>query len=139
MAGRLTNTDTNLILNNRFGAVSIGTVTANYHLGLSSTTPAADGTGATEPVGNGYARILVANTATNWPNTTNRIKSNGAAFTFSTASGTGWGLITYFLLYDAATGGVLRAYGPLDTAVTIAAGETRAFPIGSIVITAPST
>lgn len=138
MAGRMTNTDTHLVLNNRFGSAT-ATLVATYYLGLSTTTPAVDGTGATEPSGNGYARVAITNNTTNWPAAANRVKSNGVVFTFPTATPAGWGDATHFLLYDALTGGNLRAYGPLTgSPVTIAAGETRAFPVGSIVITAPS-
>lgn len=138
MAGRFSTTDVHMLLNNRLGNVAV-TAVATHYLGLSTTAPAVDGTGVTEPVGNGYARVAIANNTTNWPNAANRQKSNGAAFTFPTATPAGWGTITHFVLFDALTGGAVRAYGPLDTPTVVAAGETRSFPPGSIVVTAPST
>lgn len=138
MAGRLSTTDVHVMLNNRFGAAA-ATATATHYLGLSTTTPAVDGTGVTEPVGNGYARVAITNNTTNWPAASGRSKSNGAAFTFPTATGAGWGTITHFVLFDASTGGAVRAYGPLATPTTVAAGETRTFPAGSITISSPST
>lgn len=141
MAGRLSDQDSHIVLNNRFGAVT-ATTTATHWLGLSTTTPTSDGAGVTEPVGNGYARVQVPNNTTNWPNAAGRQKSNGAAFTFPTATPAGWGTITHFVLFDSQTGTAatnVRAYGPLNAATVVAAGETRSFPIGSIVITAPGT
>lgn len=137
MAGRFSTTDVHQMLNNRLGNVAV-TAVATHYLALSTTTPAVDGTGVTEPVGNGYARVPITNNTTNWPNAAARVKSNGVAFTFPTATG-GWGVITHFVLYDAATGGSVRAYGPLDTPTDILSGETRSFPPGSIVVTAPSS
>lgn len=142
MAGRFTDADARLLLNNRLGAAT-ATTTATHYLGLSTTTPAADGTGVTEPVGNGYARVAITNNTTNWPTVTSgRSKSNGVAFTFPTATPAGWGDVTHFVLFDHLTNSAaanVRAYGPITGApVTIAAGETRSFPVGSIVVTAPS-
>lgn len=141
MPGRMSDMDTHAILNNRFGAVATSPA-ATYYLGLSTTAPASDGTGVTEPVSgataNGYARLAVANNTTNFPNAANRQKSNGAAFTMGTATAD-WGVITHFVLFDNLTGGALRAYGPLDAPVTIVTGDTPTFPIGSIVITSPNT
>lgn len=137
MAGRLTTTEAHIILNNRFGLVAVTTV-ATYHVGLSKTAPAVDGTGVTEPVGGGYARVPFTNNTANWPAAANRTKSNGAAVVFATATAD-WGTITHFVLYDAASGGTLRAYGPLDTPQAVVTGETRSFPIGSLIISMPSS
>lgn len=139
MTGRLTNTDAVAILNNRFGATSMPTATSTHYIGLSTTQPLSDGTGVTEPVGNGYARQAIANNTTNWPTIAapTRTKVNGTSIVFPTATGTGWGTVGWFVLYDAVTGGVCRAYGDLAAPVTIAAGETRAFPAGSLSIVMP--
>ena len=144
MAGRLSDQDTQAVLNNRFGGVT-ATATGTHYIGLSTTTPASDGSGVTEPSGNGYARIAVTNNTTNWPSIsgTTRVKTNGTAFTFPTATPSGWGAITHFVVFDHltnATAANVRAYGPITGGpVTVAAGETRAFPVGSLTITAPNS
>lgn len=149
MAGRFTDADARLILNNRLGGLT-ATVTGTHYLGLSTTVPNPDGTGFTEPVGNGYARVTIANNATNWPSlTTGRgPKTNGQPFVFPTAAAD-WGIIVAYLLFDHLTNAAaanLRAYGLLDSytgaagsGTAVLAGETRSFPVGAISLTAPGT
>lgn len=142
MAGRLTNTDTMAILNNRFGGSAMPAAPTYYYIGLSTTAPNPDGTGVTEVViggatPNGYARVALQNIAANWT-AGSRSKSNAVPVTFPTAS-IGWGVITHFLMWDASTGGALRAYGLLDAPVDILAGETRSFPVGAMIVAAPGT
>lgn len=138
MAGRITNADIHAILNNRFGAVALPAPPTFYWVGLSTTAPLPDGTGATEPVGNGYTRVSFQNIAANWNAAANRVKSNAVPVTFPTAAAS-WGMITHFLMWDLSAAGVLRAYGVLDTPVEVTAGQTRSFTVGSLVIVAPGT
>lgn len=123
----------NRILNQQFGSVAL-TVAATLYFGLSTSTINDDGTGVTEPVGNGYARVAVTNNATNFPNTTTGSKSNGTEIAFPTASGA-WGTVTHFFISDAASAGNMIAYGALTTAKTIGNGDTARFAASSLTIT----
>jgi len=107
------------------------------HIGLSTTTPADDGTNFTEPVGNGYARVSVPNTGAGWdPAVTGdpSSKPNAALISFPQASGS-WGVLTHFGIFDAGGGGNLLAYGALNPAKAIDNGDTLEFPAGNLEVT----
>ncbi len=83
-------------------------------IALSTADPGADGSGFTEPVGNGYARVAVTNDAAQWPAATAGVKTNGADIDFPAASGP-WGTVTHFGIFVAASGGLPAAWGDLDS------------------------
>lgn len=121
---------TNSLMNEVFGKTDfIAPVT--LYVGLSTTTPAVGGTNITEPAGNAYARVAVTNNVTNFPNAAAGAKSNGAAIAFPTATGS-WGTVTYFVIYDAASAGNVLAYGALNTAQTVANGDTLSFAVSAM-------
>lgn len=96
----------------------------NLHVALSTTTPAADGTNFTRPVGNGYADVAVANNATNWPAASvanPSEKSNGTEIGFPNPTGP-WGTVTHWGVAEAA-GGTVIDWAPLDVARTIDIGS----------------
>ena len=113
------------------------TAPATLYFGLSSTTPAEDGSNVTEPSGGAYARVAVTNNATNFPAATGGAKSNGTAITWAPASGT-WlaeADLTYVVVYDALTVGNLLAFGLLTVAKPILSGDTASIPIGDLDLT----
>lgn len=105
----------------------------DLYFGLSTTTPADDGTNVTEPT-DAYARVSKTNNLTNFPAATSGSKSNGTDITFPEATGN-WGTVTHFTVYTAATGGTLLAFGALTTSKTIESGDTAKFAIGDMTIT----
>jgi hypothetical protein len=135
MAGRFSDTFANMLLDMSFSKAS-NSFPATFYVALSTSTPANDGTGVTEPVGNDYARVAVTNNATNWPAATSRSKSNGVTIAFPTATGA-WGSCTHFALYDASTGGNFVAWGELTSPVSPTAGTQASFAVGALVINAP--
>jgi len=114
-----------------------GSSPANIEVALSTTSPNDDGTGITEPSGFGYSRIVVANSAVNWPAATTiagtTTKKNGIAFTFPTATGS-WGTITHWWLWDP-TALERMIYGPLSSSILVGLGDTLRIPLGGLVIT----
>ena len=112
-----------------------GTLTGapNVHIALSTTTPHPDGTGSTEPVGNGYARqpagAAVWNPATV---ASPSVKDNGTAVTFPQATGS-WGTITHLVVYDALAAGNVIAFGALTASKAIDTDDTLNFAVGAIV------
>ncbi len=91
---------------------------ATMYLGLGLENPL---TPADEVTGSGYARQAVTNNATNWPAASGGEKACAAAFTFPKA-GDDWGKVRAFGLWDAANGGNLLRWGPLNKPYAINAG-----------------
>lgn len=128
-----------LLADSQFGAGAQGSFApATWYLGTSTTTPADDGTGFTEPVGNNYARVAVTNNSTNFPaastadNVTTKI--NGAKVTFPVPSGP-WNPQTYWGWFTASTGGVPQYTGELDQPTSPRSGNNPVeFDVGQIVI-----
>lgn len=106
------NTFENEVLDEILGA-SASLLTATVQIGLSTTTPAEDGSNITEPIGNGYSRVTVNNDGTQWPAAASGIKKNANDITFPAASGGDWGTITHFVIYDV-PGGNPKIWGTLD-------------------------
>lgn len=88
----------NLIMGNVFGSQASPTIPETYYLGLSSTTPNADGTGVTEPTGGGYGRATI----TSFTVPTDGTVSNAESVDFPIATADWGSPITHYVLYDAA-------------------------------------
>jgi hypothetical protein len=110
------------------------TTVADVYVALFTATPTAAG-GGTEVSGGAYARVTVANNATNWPAAASGSKSNGTIITFPTATAA-WGTVTSFALFDAATAGNLICFGNLSASVAVASGQTPEFAVGALTCTA---
>lgn len=128
-----------LVANSQFGGGATTWAPATWYLGLSTTTPADDGTGFSEPVGGAYARVAITNSATNFPPAATSAgvttKANGAKFTFPNPTGT-WGQITHWGFFTAATGGIAEWTGALDTSITPKNGNTPVeFDVAQLVMT----
>lgn len=105
------------------------------YVGLSSTTPAEDGTSVTEPSTGSYARVSTA--AGDWNAASAGATSNANAVTFAQASAD-WvsgANLTYLVAYDALTVGNELFYGLLTVAKPVLNGDTASFPAGDIDIT----
>ena len=98
------------------------------HIGLSTSDPGDDGSGLSEPNGNGYSRIQTS--GSDWNASTGGVISNSQDISFSQATGN-WGTITHFALFDAVSGGNILASGALSAAKTIGDGDTTKFTGGS--------
>ena len=98
-------------------------------VGLSTADPGDDGSGLSEPSGNGYARAATA--AADWNAATGGALDNANAIEFAEATGS-WGTVTHFALFDAVGDGNLLAHGTLNQAKTIAGGDTARFAAGDL-------
>lgn len=130
------------IMANLFSA-SVYSVPSNWYIALSTTTPTqAQGTSPpwnfTEPSGNGYARVTVANNSTNWVSAaapaTGWTMENGTAITFPVATGS-WGTVTYVGIFDASSSGNCVAYGALTSSQAITTNDIGSFAINALTIT----
>lgn len=107
---------------------------ATVYIGLSLADPGETGAGLVEPSGGAYARVAVTNNATNWPAASGGSKSNGAAFTFASPTGS-WGTVTHWFIADAPSSGNMLYKGPLTAAVSIGAGDPQPrFAAGTLII-----
>lgn len=96
---------------------------------LSTTDPTEDGSGKTEPSGNGYARKSTA--AADWQTASGGATQNVNDITFAEASGS-WGTIAYFMLYDAETSGNMLYFGAVNPTKAIGSGDTAKFAAGDL-------
>lgn len=111
------------------------TPSATVYVGLHTADPTHAGT-VGELSGSAYARAIVANNTTNWPNVSasTGLKQNGTAIIFPTASGS-WGTITHWSIWSASTSGNLLFQGALGDPRTIGSGDTPRFLANALRIT----
>lgn len=118
--------------------------TTTLYVGLLTAAPS-DAGGGTEVSTGSYARVSVTSSLANWAGTqaaasttassgTGGQTSNNSAITFPTPTA-GWGTVTHFGIYDAATSGNLLFWGQLTIAKTINEADTVTFPAASLSIT----
>lgn len=130
-----TNLLSQAVLNALFARTSsLGAFTSppDLHLAASTSTPTDAGANFTEPgAGVNYSRLDVSNTDFLDATLANpSLLENGAALTFPTASGAGWGVITHVGLFNAASGGDLLIFYALTVAQTINDANTLSFSAG---------
>lgn len=130
----LSDTLENTVLDTILG--TSGTLPTPVYIGLSTTTPTDAGANFTEPVGFGYARVSVANNATQWPNASGGIKSNANTQSFPNAAGGSWGTATHFGIFTASSGGTPVITGALDSPRLINDGDLFQFPATLLRLTA---
>ena len=128
MAGSFGNLWEDKILDHVFGKAAY-TAPANIFIAASTTQPADDGTGVTEPTGGSYARKSTA--PSDWTVSTAGVIKNANALSFAAATGS-WGNIVWFALYDASSGGNFLAWGDLAAGQVIGNGQTLRFPANAL-------
>jgi hypothetical protein len=87
--------------------------------------------------GTAYARVAIVANLTNFPAATGSnpaSKSNGAVFTFPTATAA-WGTILSAYLCDSASGGSILYGADLTASKTIQTGDTATYAVGALTIT----
>ena len=127
----------------------IGKSYVDYHdsiyMALSTTDPTVDGSGISEPSGNGYARKRIttgfglnstshAFGTVSYDDLTDTVSvSNTYEIQFPKATGS-WGTITHFALYSAATGGTMVAYGTLTNPISPVTDSVAIIEVGNAVL-----
>jgi hypothetical protein len=128
----VTNATKKALLDAWYSAASIG-APATHHFGLSTSTPAEDGTNVTEPSGNGYARVAKTANSTEFPLSTAAdptVKTNGTTITWPAATGS-WGTVTHCTQHDAATAGNVKDWQALGASQAISNGTTASIAASS--------
>ncbi len=105
-----------------------------YFMGVSTTVPTETGSGFTEPVGNGYARVAITNNATEFPSGNPKTNANPIPFPPATGPWGGAPLIAW-AFFDAVSGGNMRIFGDLVPSKTIDNGDILIIPAGNLAIT----
>lgn len=129
----------NQILNAFFGRVNNVTLGSTCYIGLSTTTPAANGDNFTEPAsGTGYARVLVgsysqSNTQLMDAAANGSISNTNNIIFFPEATAT-WGTITHFGLFSSKTGGTPIMYGALSSSISVPSGYIPIFRAGALTV-----
>lgn len=140
MASGLLNTTSKALLDSLLGSGAGSTWPSTVWIGLSIADPGVDGSGAAEPVGNGYARTSSAKLS-DWSAATDGAsgkveKTHTTSITFPQAVGGDWGTASHFLIWDSGpgAGGNLLCWAPLDTPVPINNGDDQRFNPGGLKI-----
>jgi hypothetical protein len=111
---------------------------ATLYVGLFSVAPG-EATSGTELSGGSYARVAVTNNSTNFPAASGGSKTNGAAFTFPTATAD-WSAAVAAGLFDASSGGnlLMKATGSnfnSGNSKTVQNGDTAEFAASTMTFT----
>jgi hypothetical protein len=122
----VTNATKKALLDAWYSGSAVG-APATHHFGLSTTTPAEDGTNVTEPSGGAaYARVAKTANTTEFPASTAAdptVKTNGTTITWPAATGS-WGTVTHVTQHDAASAGNVKDFQPLGASQAISTGTT---------------
>ena len=100
------------------------------YLGLSIASMG-DNAGGTELSGNGYTRVSIAFDAASGGTT-----DNTAVVDFPSCTGSNWGAVAYWSLWDASTGGNMLLHGAFTSAKTIEVNDVLRVDAGDLDITA---
>ena len=112
-------------------AVTPFSAPSNVYLGLSIASMG-ENAGGTELSGNGYARVgPVAFDAASGGTT-----DNTAVLDFPACTGSNWGAVAYWSIWDASTGGNMLLHGAFTSAKTIEVNDVLRVAAGDLDITA---
>ena len=121
----------NCIMGNVFKTKENPTLPNTYYLGLSSTAPAVDGSGVSEPLASsGQQRVEF----TNLGEPVNGVISNESEISFPESSAS-WGTVTHFVLYDAPTNGNLLMFNVLSQSRSVETATIVMVKTGSLKFT----
>lgn len=112
------------------GANATFTTPSAVYLGLSTASFNDDGSG-TEISGNNYARVAVS-----FGSAASGTMSNDAAIEFAAATGSGFGTVSHWGLFDAASSGNLLVHGSFSASKQISSGDVLKIAVGDLDITA---
>lgn len=112
------------------GANATFTTPSAVYLGLSTGSFNDDGSG-TEISGNNYARVAVS-----FGSAASGTMSNDAAIEFAAATGSGFGTVSHWGLFDAASSGNLLVHGSFSASKQISSGDVLKIAVGDLDITA---
>lgn len=107
---------------------------ASIYLALSKTNPLGDGSGLSEPAGNGYTRVILAQSGSLWSDPSVSPKGqihNLVEVVFPVATGS-WGTITHVALIDSNEDIVW--HGAIASSTPVGTNDIFRFSPGSLII-----
>jgi hypothetical protein len=107
---------------------------AAVYVGLFTAAPGEAG-GGTEVETNGTPARGYARQAITFGAPTDGVFTNSGTLTFGAATGSTWGSVTHFAIFDAATTGNMLIYGTLSTPKTVDVGDTATFAASQLSVT----
>lgn len=121
----------NDVMGNLFHTKETPALPAKYFIGLSSSEPTLEGGNVKEPsvAGTGYNRLEL----TNLSEPENGVIKNKAPISFN-ESITDWGVMTHYVVYDAASEGHLLFYGALTQKRTVEPNTLLTIRTGELII-----
>ena len=121
----------NCIMGNVFQTKLSPGLPSKVYLGLSSSAPDVDGSGATEPLASaGYSRVEL--NSLDVP--THGVLTNKSEISFPESSAS-WGTVTHFVLYDAPVNGNLLMFNVLSQARSVEQATIVMVKAGSLKLT----
>lgn len=121
----------NCVMGNVFKTKTTPALPSAYYIGLSTTAPTVAGVNVSEPSSaSGYKRVQL--TSLSAPTDGAITNSSAVSFDESTKD---WGVVTHFVIYDAATGGNLLIYDELSSPKTVEEDTIVTIKNGSIELT----
>jgi hypothetical protein len=111
----------NIAASNLYNLVNKTAIPAELYVGVSRTTPDADGGNFSEPVGGSYARVLITSRLEEDPANGTVTNAKKIQFPESTAD---WGQVTHWGLFAQATGGNSLQWNALDPHRSVELGTT---------------
>lgn len=109
---------------------------SNVYVGLSTTAPDRGGSGYSEPdAASGYARVMLGSpqqSATQKMGAANLGANANTEIIYFPEATAAWGTCAYFLIFSAATDGVLVAYGQLTDEISPVAGTVPIIRVGDL-------
>ena len=121
----------NCIMGNVFQTKLSPGLPSKVYLGLSSSAPDVDGSGATVPLASaGYSRVEL--NSLDVP--TNGVITNKSEISFPESSAS-WGTVTHFVLYDAPVNGNLLMFNVLSQARSVEQATIVMVKAGSLKLT----
>jgi len=124
----------NCVMGNVFGSAKDPALPETYYIGLSSTEPAIDGSGVTEPSGGAYSRVAVSSFSV--PVDGAIENTSDVEFPESTED---WGTMTHYVIYDAVSGGNLLMYNALEKNRVVQSENQVRFKPSALAFTLDST
>lgn len=111
------------------------TVPATLYLALVSAAPdpTLSGSSLLEPVGGSYARVAITNSAATFSTASSGQVTNLVALTFPVATAN-WGVLSWYVICDAVTGGNVILYASIDMPRNILTGHTVSFQPGQLAL-----
>ena len=113
---------------------------AHTYVSLHTANPTdAGGSEVTSGAWPQYARVQAEQggaIGTGWDAPTDGVTQNSKQLTYLSMNGGADVVVTHWAVYDAATGGNMLAYAPLQTSRTLKTGDIFVFDIGALQISA---